>query len=327
MDKVRKSHRYSASNKIDAQSGLSLNNKCQVLNGNHDICRKCDNTVANGDKALQCESCLSWCHCKCISMSDQDYKIAMKLKFLKFICPMCEDDFEKNMFSNEETQKDTGTKENNDDLKKQLSQLTDMLHNVLDRLTKMEESREGQNKILDRRIEEMVDAKLQDALEDQRVKESKKLNLILVNVRESACTNIMDAKEEDKRVTEALIKEIFPEENIEVHDPLRLRGKQIGNRPRLLRVRVQDEQTKWNIIKNAHKLNTNGKRQQRVYINPDQTIKEREEYRRLKVELDRRTSEGEPHLKIERIGNKRQIVRRAPQDDEMGATGNSQGSR
>ena len=173
----------------------------------------------------------------------------------------------------------------------------------------------------------MVDAKLQDALEDQRVKESKKLNLILVNVRESACTNIMDAKEEDKRVTEALIKEIFPEENIEVHDPLRLRGKQIGNRPRLLRVRVQDEQTKWNIIKNAHKLNTNGKRQQRVYINPDQTIKEREEYRRLKVELDRRTSEGEPHLKIERIGNKRQIVRRAPQDDEMGATGNSQGSR
>ena len=90
---------------------------------------------------------------------------------------------------------------------------------------------------------------------------------------------------------------------------------------------LHNEQTKWNIIKNAHKLNTNGKRQQRVYINPDQTKKEREEYMILKVELDRRTSEGEPHLKIERIGNKRQIVRRAPQDDEMGATGNSQGSR
>ena len=44
------------------------------------------------------------------------------------------------------------------------------------------------------------------------------------------------------------------------------------------------------------------------------------------MELDRRTSEGEPNLKIERIGNKRQIFRRAPQDDDMGATGNSKGA-
>ena len=47
----------------------------------------------------------------------------------------------------------------------------------------------------------MVDAKLQDALEDQRAKESKKLNLIVVNIRASASTNLIDAKEEDKKVT------------------------------------------------------------------------------------------------------------------------------
>ena len=288
-------------------------NRCSPLDGNLDICNKCSNTVADGEKALQCENCLHWWHSKCISLSDQDYKLAKKLKYLKFICPPCDVHFDQTIFG---TQQESTPQSNDTDVKKQLELLTGMLHNVLERLTQMENGgTQTLNSNLEKKIEDVVEAKLQDALEEQRAKEAKKLNLIVVNLRESGSANLSEAKEEDKKAFEGLLKEILPEDDIQVQNPIRLGRRQIGNKPRLLRVSVSEEKTKWNIIKNAHKLNSNGKRNYKIYINPDQTLKEREEYKTLKEELDRRTAEGETNLKIERIGSKRQVVRRCPQED------------
>ena len=286
--------------------------KCLALEGNPDICNVCSNSVVEGENALECEKCFHWWHSNCINMSDAEYNIARKFKLLRFICPVCD--------SKENNQAQGNNDQGADkDLKKQLAQLTNMLQNVLERLTKMESRGTGPNQQdLDKKIEDMVEAKIQDALEEQRAKESKKLNLIIVNLRESASANLQEAKEDDKKATEELIKEILPEDDIEIQNPIRLGKRQLGNKPRLLKISVSDEKTKWNIIKNSQKLNQNGRRQHKIYINPDQTQKEREEYKKLKEELDRRTKEGEPHLKIERVGNKRQVVSRPPQDEPNG---------
>ena len=323
---IRGRGRVRGNNKGPLESDTNKNQtiNCSDLGDNHDICKKCNNTVTDGAKALECENCINWWHAKCINMSDQEYKLAMKNKYLKFICPECENDFENSIFpTSKEELKSTSGQDSDIGVKKQLTELSELLMNVLERLTKIEKSGIGHTQNIDKKIEDLVDAKLQDAIEEQRVKESKKLNLIVVNMRENHRENPLEAKKEDKKAAEALIKEILPEENIEVNDPVRLRGVQIGSKPRLLRVSVSDEKTKWNIIKNAHRLNSSGKRNYKIYINPDQTLKEREEYRRLKDELNRRTAGGETHLKIERVGNRRQIVRREP--EEVDSRVNSQG--
>ena len=288
----------------DVQSDLT---RCLVLDGNPDICDKCCNAVEAEEKGLQCENCDHWYHTKCLNMSNEEYKIANKFSALKFICYRC--DTKKNQDQQETAVQDT-------DLRRQLAQLTTMLQNVLERLDKMENGGIRSNQDMEKQIEDMVEAKLQDALDEQRAKEAKKLNLIVVNLRESAFTDLQEAKEDDKKATEALIKEILPEDNIEIQNPIRLGKRHIGNKPRLLKISVSDEKTKWNIIKNAQKLNQNGRRQHKIYINPDSTQKERAEYKKLKEELDRRTKEGETHLKIERVGNRRQVVHRPPQEED-----------
>ena len=286
------------------------------------ICKECNEEAGEG--TICCDRCNGWFHRVCAGLDEEDFRVLSKPhKAINWLCEDCNKnkDKESKRFSN---------------IEQKMEQLIDMMtefrglkkefDDMKEKFGKLENSLATKSKI-DDKVEDMVDAKIQEALDEQRVKESKKLNLIVVNLRESSHTDIKEEKENDKKEVEELIREILPDESIGVYDPIRLGRRNIGNRPRLLRVSVKDEKAKWSIIKNAHKLNQNNRRQHKIYINPDATQKEREEYKKLKEELERRKAEGETYLKIERVGNRRQVVRRIPLEGDGSAARNPQGGQ
>ena len=83
-------------------------------------------------------------------------------------------------------------------------------------------------------------------------------------------------------------------------DPIRLGPIRIGqnSRPRLLRIVVRTEEAKDKIIRNVYTFNEEVPFDKRVYINHDNTPHEREKYRELKTEMQRRMENGERDLVI-----------------------------
>ena len=86
--------------------------------------------------------------------------------------------------------------------------------------------------------------------------------------------------------------------NVNVTKAFRV-GKSTPEKPRLLIVGLENAEVKIEVLKMASQLRETEKWHD-IYITPDLTWKEREEGRRLREELRRRTSAGEPNLVIRR---------------------------
>ena len=129
---------------------------------------------------------------------------------------------------------------------------------------------------------------------------------MFVNVQESTGDK-EEIMERDLKKVKDMIKICVPKEaeKIKVEDPTRLGALNAGHRPRLLRVKVENEEIKWQILKNASKLNEGmdwSEASRMQYINLDYTAKEREQNKMLREELKRRRQAGERNIKIK--GNK-----------------------
>ena len=107
-------------------------------------------------------------------------------------------------------------------------------------------------------------------------------------------------------------------------NPIRLGPKNIGNKPRLMKITVKTEETKKKILSNVSRLN-NSKTdpRKRIYINQDYTNKEREQYKTLRAELKDRTDKGEKNLIIRnmRIVTKTQTPDMTADNQDKNQTG------
>ncbi len=160
-----------------------------------------------------------------------------------------------------------------------------------------------------------VNAKITEVLEEEREKERKKLNLVLVNLKEADGHSVEEKKKAEIEQVEEIFKDILPEDTtVEVKDPIRLGQKNAGNRPRLLRVTVSNEETKKEILRNTNKLKAVEKDpRNRLYINPDYTQKERETNNKLRKELKDRMAKGEKDIMID--FSKKEVVKRQVDED------------
>ena len=99
-------------------------------------------------------------------------------------------------------------------------------------------------------------------------------------------------------------------ESIQVLRAIHL-GKCKDSGPRVLKVTLDNEKSKWRIIKEAIKLR-NSANWKNVYISPDLTRKEREHNKKSRLELKQRKDQGEKNLIIKRG----RIVDRNPSDSK-----------
>ena len=180
-------------------------------------------------------------------------------------------------------------------------------------------------KVIKKEVAEYVEEYV-DEIEE---KKSRKLNIIVSNLPESKEETADDRRREDRERVRGLISKTMDEVNVEeVDSPVRLGQFRIGTnaKPRLLKMTVKTEETKKKIMKNVASLNKNVPFERRVYINDDNTPKEREKIKKLRDELRKRRDDGEENLVINYKELK--IVTRSPKippNDSRVANGNGPG--
>ena len=246
-------------------------------------CLVCDEPCEEDRDSLECYNCRQWAHKTCAGLKDEVFKTLTTNTNLQWTCCPCTDGERKKM---------TGSEVKLD----LLMSMIPMISKVSERLESMERGL-GERK-LEEKIEEVVERKLADALEEAKEKEKRKKNLIIVNLKESAKTEIAERKVEDLKEVKKLLSKVAEVGDDDISEPVRL-GKVGGNKPRMLKVTIKTEEKKREILKKAPQLNTNTTQaKDRVFINPDLTNKEREQERQLRDEKRERERNGEKDLVI-----------------------------
>ena len=136
-----------------------------------------------------------------------------------------------------------------------------------------------------------------DAFNDFMDKERRKLNVVVHNLPESDAMSVSERSECDKELFKDVIKEGL---NLIVHPTRSFRaGKKLGDRPRLLIVSLASEEVKGDLLRMAPQLRYLST-WERIYVTPDLSKKEREEGKKLRIELTARKHAGESDIMIKR---------------------------
>ena len=136
-----------------------------------------------------------------------------------------------------------------------LDKLVQLFQDMIERLDKLERAHTG--KSLEEKIEEAVDRKVIEVLEESKEKEQRKLNIIVANLPASMVGTVEERRREDSEKVKHLVKKITNIEGGDLRDPIRLGPILIGQnvRPGLLRMVVRTEEVKAEIMSNAYRLN------------------------------------------------------------------------
>ena len=128
---------------------------------------------------------------------------------------------------------------------------------------------------------------INDQIDEMKERDKRKNNLIIFNVEESNSEDIDVRKQHDMDEITELLSSVGLGVSSEVINPIRLGPKISDSKwPRPLRVSVDSESTKWNILKQSKNLTCQGKeRFQTVFIKRDMTPMEREKDLLLRNQL------------------------------------------
>ena len=141
---------------------------------------------------------------------------------------------------------------------------------------------------------EKAKEKMKDEMrEEMQKRDENKENIVVYGLKESEDEDGLKRKDEDVAVVMRMATEIGVEFKGEVKSIYRA-GKKIGDRPRPLVVKIEDDETREGIIANARKM-AGKDAWKRVFVSQDWTWKQREEMRKeekkLKDEAEKKTEE------------------------------------
>ena len=264
------------------------------------MCPVCNNGCE--EMSVCCEQCQQWFHATCVKMSQTTYRAISGKNNIKWFCTACLDR------KNYPPPAPTTTSNKEDQTMLHFTAMMERMSQLMDRMDVMERNIVTKDSLMEfeKKVDHMIDSKIDTAMEERLEREKRKLHLVFVNVQESTGDK-EEIMERDLKKVKDMIKICVPKEaeKIKVEDPTRLGALNAGHRPRLLRVKVENEEIKWQILKNASKLNEGmdwSEASRMQYINLDYTAKEREQNKMLREELKRRRQAGERNIKIK--GNK-----------------------
>lgn len=141
-----------------------------------------------------------------------------------------------------------------------------------------------------------VDVIIQEKVE----RENRSRNVILFGIEEANTSRQEDIKSHDKsQVLDALAQ--VPLQESELVTTIRL-GKPIANKPRPLKVILRSRQNAIKILKTKSKLPSS------ISVKSDMTPYQREQLKKLRLELTERTNNGEKDLTIKYINGQPKII-------------------
>ena len=198
-------------------------------------------------------------------------------------------------------------------LREDIKMLEDIKVDIKESTENITVLREGINN-----VQSTIDTKSEENKELKEI-EAKKKNVLVFNIPESSQANEEKKYKEDIANFKTIIKDKINIENKEINQMYRLgsieKAKAEG-KTRPIVIKFNTIETKQSILKLRNlKLTKENNETINIYIASDKTIKQQEQYKRLKSELDERREKGETDIVI-RNGSiqKRQPFRFAPKD-------------
>jgi len=251
----------------------------------HWYCLQCDELIEDRKQdSIECGICKKWCHKKCSKLSEERYKYLQNSgNEVLWGCKKCRES--------------EGQDPEKSRLEAKVDGMMQMMTKLMTRLVQLEEERSHSR--LEEKIDETIERKVEEVMDESRERDKRKMNVMFVNVPESEGDTAEERMKGDLAKVTGLVGKIAEVGKDEFSGMVRLGGKTIGSgsRPRMLRVTVKTEEAKKKLLMNARKLNEGVEASKRIYINQDRTAREREDFRRLRDELEKRRKE-EPDLVI-----------------------------
>ena len=168
---------------------------------------------------------------------------------------------------------------------KKLDEVVDKLNTLTETMNKRESN-----------LYSLVERKVSQYMEEKVEKEKRECNVVFHNIPESLSEDTEERKKFDEERVNEVVEYLDIDEKQEKLKPVRL-GKKTGvpeERPRLMKVTLNNTRTRMRVLSNAKKLcSTKEKVLSVIYITPDMTPKEREASKKLREELKKRRLEGE----------------------------------
>ena len=274
-----------------------------------EMCGLCRDGVQRKDKALQCDLCEKWHHCKCTSVTEQAYNFYQNNDKLPWVCNKCikEKKEENNLY-----ELITGMVKQNEEEKKEMIYMLKELSKKMtkmenDQATKMQQLSEQMTKMedkMERRMNEKIKLaegemmlKINSEMEEKLERVKRKNNLVIHGMKESINGDNEERLKLDMQKVEKLLKEL------EVTAPkmnLARLGKKLNiEKPRPIKIELENEGEKFKILKKAGRIReTDVEEFKKIIISGDMTIKQRELDKILREELKERRQKGERNIKI-----------------------------
>ena len=303
-------------NKGDGEGNTPKKTPNRVKVKENETCTECNQNVTNKDKAMLCDICEIWHHCKCANMTDLIYNFYKNNEKMSWVCNTCIkekketkklEDLITGMVKRNEEEKITSKKERDEmmnevkDLGKTMTKIQEEQNTKLRELSEQISKIEGKT---DEKINERIKSsekdillKLNSEMDEKMEKFKRRSNIILYGVPE--CTD----KEQDERIKSDIqkIERLFREIEVATMkiNPIRLGKKVTAEKPRPIKIELDSEAEKFNILKKAGKIKTiNIEELKHIIISSDMTLKQRELDKILREELKDRRLKGERNIKI-----------------------------
>lgn len=292
--------------------------KDQLLSKDVDMCGHCHKKCSPSSEALQCDLCAAWVHASCEGFTKKQYgslnQLTKSIENVMFYCRLnnCVTRSKQFIFNKFEAVLASEVNQDNlqslvkeqDEIRSALSQLSSKVNELCSMNqnlgTEIKATAESISRVPVAPNTANVSTVINPSVivDEYLDHERRKSNLIVYNLEEPAAQSAAERSKKDSEKLIHLFQTEFRMEEIEVTKCIRL-GKITQNRVRPVLITIPSVKARSTILKNASSLRKS-ENFKNVYISPDLTIKEREEAKQLRLELQRRRSQGERNLVIRR---------------------------
>lgn len=273
---------------------------------------KCDICSSSVERLVQCDRCLTWYCCGCANIPEQLQVVLSEFIELHWFCSGCDqkaidairsfnDDSDPitNIKSSFTKAINTAMKSFQEALQEVIKNFQNTIHTTLTANPSESTSMDTESPILTpgllSRHEPLtvqdVSQAVSSCMSEEKEKQKRKLNLIVHNLPESTLDEGQQRKSDDICKTTDIFKEVL-QVNSKVTNAVRI-GKK-GDKMRLLKITVETEKDKANILRNAIKLRSDSlpEYRRKIFITPDMTPRERDENKALRAKLSELNKSG-----------------------------------
>ena len=272
------------------------------------VCNECSETCLEDDKMIiNCDLCKNYYHKGCTSIKNTEWKVLTANQNILYSCDNC---LEKK--GNEATELKEIKEMLQDNLRETKLFMTTMEEKIYRNVDKLIEEKLGkQSQTQDKlenmmkevkeaeiNIEKKIHTEVKIYLDNQKEKENKVNNIMVLRLKEPAGNDEQEQIENDRNEIKKLFHKTNPELTAEIETVLNTkksfrlgRKRDDAIRPRPIKIELPDEEMKKQIFKGCRNLKESEYRL--VSIQNDLTKAEQEQNYKLRQELKERRGKGE----------------------------------